>query len=201
MTSLPASVEALIEELTRLPGIGRRGAERIVTHLLAGDPERASELTRAVERMIRDVRDCRNCGSWSEGELCPLCEDERRATGRLCVVETAIDLYAFEQSGVFDGRYHVLGGTLSPLGGIGPEDLRVEALVERVPREKVREVILATSPTVEGDATAIYVGRRLAPLGVEVARIGLGLPLGASLGYADPGTLRLALEGRRKLAS
>lgn len=198
MPQLPLPIERLIEQLTRLPGIGRRGAERLVTHLLSGAPEQAAELARALENIRREIQSCGNCGNWSEGAHCSICDDSRRESGRLCVVERPADLLAFEQSGAFRGRYHILGGTLSPLRGIAPDDLSIEPLVRRIEREEIKEVILATSPTVEGDATAHYVAQRLAPLGIEIARIGLGLPLGASLGYADAGTLKLALEGRRK---
>jgi recombination protein RecR len=195
----PAAVETLIEQLRRLPGIGRRGAERIVTHLLEAAPEQTRELTAALTALRDHVRNCTRCGSWCEGDLCRICDNPHRANGRLCVVERPPDLYAFEESGAFDGRYHVLGGTISPLGGVMPDDLNIESLLRRVRDENVQEVIVALSPTVEGDATALYLAQRLAPLGVSVMRIGLGLPLGASLGYADPGTLKLALEGRRRM--
>ncbi len=201
MAALPEAIERLIHQLTRLPGIGRRGAERIVTHLLDQPREQMSQLAEAVEQMSLAIRECSACGHWAESELCPICSDERRRNGLLCIVERSPDLYAFEQSGVFSGRYHVLGGTLSPLRGISPDDLRMDMLERRIKAEEIREVIIATSPTVEGDATAMYLARRLAPLGVEVARIGVGLPLGASLGYADSGTLKLALEGRRRIES
>ncbi|MBI3735518.1 recombination protein RecR, partial [Candidatus Sumerlaeota bacterium] len=180
MAALPAAIESLIHELTRLPGIGRRGAERIVTHLLDHPGEQAHLLADALERLRREIRTCEICGNWADGPVCPICSDERRRDGRICVVERPSDLYAFEQSGVFSGRYHVLGGTLSPLHGITPEQLRIEPLERRIKSEGIKEVIIATSPTVEGDATALYLAQRLRPLGVESARIGVGLPLGAN---------------------
>lgn len=199
MAKLPGPISDLIEKLIRLPGIGRRGAERLVTYLLSAPEEQVESLAESLVKLRSQVNACSICGHWSEGEVCAICADPARCEPRLCVVESASDLYAFEQSGAFTGRYHVLGGRLSPLGGVTPEDLNIERLVVRVRDETIKEVIIATSPTVEGDATAMYLARRLAPLGVEVARIGLGLPLGASLGYADAGTLKLAFEGRRRL--
>lgn len=199
MAKLPSAIESLIHELTRLPGIGRRGAERIVTHLLESSREQSEELSVSLRRLVSEIRFCSRCGNWAESEECAICTDPRRADGTLCVVERPPDLLAFEQTGVFSGRFHVLGGTLSPLRGISPEELSMDKLESRVREEAIREVVVATSPTVEGDATALYIAARLKPLGVAVARIGVGLPLGASLGYADPGTLKLALEGRRQL--
>jgi len=198
MPSLPATIESLIHELTRLPGIGRRGAERIVTFLLDHPPEQAGALAKALEQ-LQSIHPCENCGNWAESARCSICEDPRRDAHQVCVVERPPDILAFEQSAAFRGRYHVLGGTLSPLHGVTPEELNIDKLERRVRDEEIKEVIVATSPTVEGDATALYLARRLAPLGVEVARIGVGVPLGASLGYADAGTLKLALEGRRRL--
>jgi recombination protein RecR len=201
MSKLPAVIESAIHDLSRLPGIGRRGAERIVTHLLEARAEQTHALSEALLRLRERIRPCRRCGNWTEADLCPICEDPSRESGRLCVVERPTDVYAFEQSGAFHGRYHVLGGTLSPLHGVSPEDLTIEALTRRVQAEGIGEIIVATSPTVEGDATALYLARVLRPHGVQVERIGLGLPLGASLGYADAGTLKLAFEGRRRLES
>lgn len=201
MASYPAPIEQLIDHLVRLPGIGRRGAERLVTHLLASPTEQVAQLGAAIGELRGLVRSCSRCGAWSEGEFCEICEDPARDGERVCVVERPADVYAFEESGAFNGRYHVLGGTLSPLHGVGPDDLNIERFVRRVGEEGLREAILALSPTVEGDATALYLARRIESADLEVTRIGLGLPLGASLGYADPGTLRLALEGRRKIDS
>jgi recombination protein RecR len=199
MAKLPGPIADLIEKLIRLPGIGRRGAERLVTHLLTAPEEQVESLADSLVKLRTQVNACQLCGHWCEGDLCTICADPARREARLCVVESSSDLFAFEQSGAFAGRYHVLGGRLSPLNGVTPEELNIERLMRRIRDEAIVEVIVATSPTVEGDATATYLARRIAPLGVEVARIGLGLPLGASLGYADAGTLRLALEGRRRL--
>lgn len=193
----PAAIERLIQELTRLPGIGRRGAERIVTHLMERPEEQSRALADAAARLKGEVGVCSTCGGWCDGDVCELCSNPTLADGPICVVEHPTDRVAFEQAGVFQGRFHILGGVLSPLRGIAPDDLNIGSLEERIRRDGIKELIIATSPTVEGDATALYLARRLAPLGVKAARIGVGLPLGANLGYADPGTLKLALEGRR----
>lgn len=200
MARYPVSIERLLDQLTRLPGIGRRGATRIAEYLLEAPRGQARDLAEALARLRDEVRACRQCGAWAEAELCAICGDERRRGERICVVEHPPDIYAFEESGAFDGRYHVLGGTLSPLDGIGPDDLNIDRLEERVREEGTEEVILALSPSVQGDATAMYLAEALGRLGVGVTRIGLGLPLGANLNYADPGTLKLALEGRRKMS-
>ena len=200
MSYLPAALEDLMEELIRLPGIGRRGAERLALHLLQAPPDQSEALAGAIGRLRLEVHPCRTCGNWTEGETCPICSDDRRHNGQLCVVERPSDLWAFEQAEAFRGCYHVLGGTLSPLAGITAEDLRIEELERRIRAEGITEVILATNPSVDGDATAHYLSRRLAPLGVSTTRIAQGVPLGGHLDYADPGTLRLALEGRRPLA-
>ncbi len=199
MANFPEPIENLLEQFIRLPGIGRRGAERLVTHLLNTDADQADRLAGALARLKTDIRPCTRCGNWAESELCRICDDPRRDAARICVVENPVDLYAFESSGAFDGVYHVLGGTLSPLRGITPDELNIDGLERRARTGDVTEVIIATSPTVEGDATAHYLAQILAQAGVEVARIGMGLPLGSSLGYADAGTLKLALEGRRKI--
>lgn len=201
MPRQPAALESLMHELTRLPGIGRRGAERMAVHLLDAPADQAHNLAKAIERLRKEVRPCVICGNWAEGEICSICEDARRANGQLCVVERPPDLWAFEQSEAYTGRYHVLGGTLSPLAGVTAEDLKIDELEKRIQEEGIQEVILATNPSVEGDATAHYLARRLAPQGVRVTRIAQGVPLGGHLGYADSGTLRLALEGRRALDS
>jgi recombination protein RecR len=199
VSRLPPALENLLHELTRLPGVGRRGAERLAVHLLEADPEQPAALARALERLRREVHPCVQCGNWAEGERCPICADSQRRGDQLCVVESPSDLWAFEETGAFEGLYHVLGGALSPLGGVTADDLRIDALDRRIAQGAVREVILATNASVEGDATAHYLARRLAPSGVRVTRIAQGVPLGGHLGYADAGTLRLALEGRHPL--
>lgn len=197
MVRLPSALEVLLHELRRLPGVGRRAAERLALHLLEAPAEDAAALARAIEQLRHEVHACKNCGNFTDGELCSICSDERRATGQLCVVEKPSDLWAFEQAEAYRGRYHVLGGTLSPLAGVTADDLRIDELEKRIEREQIKEVILATNPSVDGDATAIYLAHRLAPLGLKVTRIAQGVPLGGHLDYADAGTLRLALDGRR----
>lgn len=199
MAGYPEGIERLLHEFQRLPGVGRRAAERIVTHLMDAPEGRARALAEAVGGLRASVVPCPRCGMWSDGGECGICRDARRDSTRICVVERPADVHAFEQSGAWSGLYHVLGGVLSPLRGVGPDELSLDALERRVREETPREIIVATSPTVEGDATAHYVARILESLGVTVARIGLGIPLGAGIGYADAGTLRLALEGRRAL--
>ncbi|MEN6626697.1 MAG: recombination mediator RecR [Candidatus Sumerlaeia bacterium] len=197
MIRLPNALEILLHELRRLPGVGRRAAERLALHLLEAPAEDAAALARAIEQLRQEVRTCSVCGNFTDGELCSICSDERRATGQLCVVEKPSDLWAFEQAEAYRGRYHVLGGTLSPLAGVTADDLRIAELEQRIELEQIKEIILATNPSVDGDATAIYLAHRLAPMGLKVTRIAQGVPLGGHLDYADAGTLRLALDGRR----
>jgi recombination protein RecR len=199
MRRLPAAFERLLNELTRLPGVGRRGAERLAMHLLESGQAQNDTLADAIARLRHEVLTCTLCGNWSEGERCAICADDQRATGQLCVVERPPDLWAFEQTGAFAGRYHVLGGTLSPLAGVTAEDLRIAELERRIADEAIREIILATNPSLDGDATAHYLARRLAGEGMAITRIAQGVPLGSHLDYADAGTLRLALEGRRSM--
>lgn len=199
MARMPAALENVLHELGRLPGIGRRGAERMAVYLLEAPPEQVQALARTIQQLREEVRPCAVCGNWAQGELCTICANPQRQSPVLCVVERPPDLWAFEEAEAFTGRYHVLGGTLSPLAGITAEDLRIGDLERRIQREAIQEVIIATNPSVEGDATAHYLARRLAPLGVKVTRLAQGVPLGGRLGYADAGTLRLALEGRRSM--
>lgn len=194
---LPRAIEKLMHELTRLPGMGRRGAERVILHLLARPKEQAESLALALTELHLNVHPCPVCGHWSEGETCAICADQHRSSERLCVVEKPSDVWAFEQADAFEGRYHVLGGVLSPMAGITAEDLNIDTLERRIADEGVREVILATNPSVDGDATAHYLAGRLRGLGVAVTRIATGVPLGGHLDYADAGTLRLALNERR----
>lgn len=196
--SEPAGVIAgLLEELTKLPGIGPKSAERIAHFLLAGDRRHAVELADALRAVADRVRPCRECFNLTDGELCPICGDPKRDAGVLCVVETPRDVNSFERAGNFRGLYHVLGGRLAPLDGMGPDRLTFAALVERVRRGGVREVILATSPTLEGDGTALFASTVLAPTGVAVTRLARGLPSGSSLELANAQMLAEALDGRR----
>lgn len=199
MPALPPSLQTLIHQLTRLPGIGRRGAERIAVHLLSAPAEESVELAEALAQLRRQVKPCAQCGNWAEGDLCVICTDPRRERQSICVVETPTDLWAFEQSEAFNGLYHVLGGTLSPLSGVTAEDLRIDELERRIREEAIQELILATNPSVDGEATAHYLAQHFAAMVPRVTRIAQGVPLGGHLDYADPGTLRLALQGRRPL--
>jgi recombination protein RecR len=190
-------ISRLLEELTKLPGIGPKSAERIAHFLLGGDRHNARSLADALRAVAEKVRPCRECFDLTDRELCPVCSDPRRDAGLLCVVEAPRDVSLFERAGTFRGLYHVLGGRLAPLDGVGPERLTLGALVERVRRGGVREVILATSPTLEGDGTALFASNLLAPTGVQVTRLARGLPSGSSLELANAQMLADALEGRR----
>lgn len=190
-------IERLLEELTKLPGIGPKSAERVAHFLLAGDRGHALDLADALRAVADTVRPCRECFNLTDRELCPVCSDPRRDAGLICVVETPRDVSSFERAGTFRGLYHVLGGRLAPLDGFGPERLSFNPLVERVRRGGVREVILATSPTLEGDGTALFASNLLAATGVAVTRLARGLPSGASLELANAQMLTDALDGRR----
>ena len=192
-------VQALVDELGRLPGVGPKSAQRIAFYLLKAAPEDANRLARAIVEAKERVSFCRRCFNIAEGELCAYCRDERRDATVLCVVEDPRDIVALERTNEFRGRYHVLQGAISPIEGIGPEQLRIRELLARVPDEGVKEVILATNPNIEGEATAMYLTKLLHPLGLTVTRIASGLPVGGDLEYADPVTLGRALEGRREV--
>lgn len=195
----PKPIQNLITELSRLPGIGKRSAERIALHLLKTGPDASKQLAQAVVDARAKIRNCSRCGGFTEQDPCSLCTGSHRDTGILCVVEGPNDILTLERTASFPGVYHALMGRISPLNGVGPEQLRIGALVERVRREKPREVILALSADVESEATAYYVADQLKPLGVTVSRIALGLPAGSALESADEVTLSRALEGRRKV--
>lgn len=192
-------VQNLIDELGRLPGIGPKSAQRIAFHLLKAAPEDAKRLARVIVEAKERVSWCRRCYNLAEGELCAFCRDERRDPHVLCIVEEPRDIVAIERTGEYKGRYHVLQGAISPIEGIGPEQLRIKELLARLPDEGVTEVILATNPNIEGEATAMYLARLLKPLGIRVTRIASGLPVGGDLEYADEVTLGRALEGRHEL--
>ncbi len=190
-------LQALIDELGRLPGIGPKSAQRIAFHLLKVAPEDARRLAAAIVTMAERTTLCTRCFNVAEGELCGVCADAAREAGVLCVVEDPRDIVAVEKTREFRGRYHVLHGALNPLDGIGPDQLKVRELLDRIDPEQVTEVILCTNPTLEGEATAMYVARLLGPLGIAVTRIASGLPVGGDLEYADELTLGRALQGRR----
>jgi recombination protein RecR len=192
-------VQDLIDELGRLPGVGPKSAQRIAFHLLKLEKQDALRLARAIEEVKDKVSFCRTCFNVSEGEQCGICADTRRDTAVVCVVEEPRDLVAVEKTGEFHGRYHVLQGAISPIEGVGPDQLRVRELLDRIGREGVTEVILCTNPNLEGEATAMYLGRLLKPMGLSVTRIASGLPVGGDLEYADELTLGRALEGRREV--
>ena len=193
------AVQAVIDELGRLPGVGPKSAQRLAFHLMKLSVEDTSRLTSAIDEMKVRIRFCERCFNISEAELCPVCADDRRDGSILCVVEEPRDIVAVERTGEFGGRYHVLGGAISPIEGVGPDQLRIRELLARLDQEGVTEVILATNPNIEGEATAMYLARLLAPLGLEVTKIASGLPVGGDLEYADELTLGRALEGRRRL--
>jgi recombination protein RecR len=197
VTTYAGPVQTLIDELGRLPGIGPKSAQRIAFHLLKLPAEDVARLSRAIEEAKAKVTFCTRCFNVSEGPECGICADSRRDTTVICVVEEPRDIVAVEKTGEFKGRYHVLQGAISPIEGIGPEQLRVRELLMRLEPEGVSEVILATNPNIEGEATAMYLARLLKPLGFRVTRIASGLPVGGDLEYADEVTLGRALEGRR----
>jgi recombination protein RecR len=192
-------IQDLIDELSRLPGIGPKSAQRLAFHLVKSPPDDAKRLAEAIVQAKERIFFCRECGNVAEGELCRICRDEGRDRTVLCVVEEPKDVATIEKAGVIKGRYHVLGGAISPLDGIGPEDLRTKELLERVERDSVTEVIIATNPNLEGNATAMYVSALLKPAGVRVTRLASGLPVGGDLEYADEVTLGRALAGRREI--
>jgi recombination protein RecR len=189
----------LINEFKRLPGIGQKSAQRLAFHVLRANREDAEHLAQS----ILDVKDklglCAICNNISDSELCPFCRDEARDPKVVCVVEEPHSIIGIETTRQFSGRYHVLHGALSPLRGIGPEGLRIKSLVERIGKGEIQEAIIATNPTVEGEATAVYLARLLKPLGVKVTRIGMGIPVGSDLEFADEVTISKAMEGRREM--
>lgn len=194
-----APIQRLIDELARLPGIGRKSAQRLAFHLLHVEEADAERLGTAILDLRKQVRLCARCFNVTGGEECSICRDLRRDPTLLCVVERAQDIPVLEKTEQFHGRYHVLGGSISPIEGIGPDQLRMKELVARVGDEGVKEIIAATNPTVEGDTTALYLARLLKPLGVTVSRLASGLPVGGDLDYADEITLGRALAGRQEM--
>jgi len=189
----------LIQQLMRLPGIGEKTAGRLAFHILRSDRTYAEQLATAVVAVKEEIRLCGTCFALTESDPCPICRDPERSSEVICVVEEPADLLAVERVHEFRGRYHVLHGTLAPLDGVGPDDLKIQPLLVRLRDEPVREVIVATNPTAEGEATALYLARLIKPLGVRVTRIAHGLPVGGDLEYADVMTVGRAIEGRREM--
>ncbi|MFI5310032.1 MAG: recombination mediator RecR [Gemmatimonadales bacterium] len=194
-----SAIEELVTELARLPTIGRKSALRLTYHLLKQPPEQSKRLAQALTALVDRVRTCERCFNLAEEPLCPVCRDLRRDAGLICVVEEASDLSAIERAGEYRGVYHVLGGRLSPLDGVGPDDLTVSALVGRVQAGGIREVIVATNLKLEGEATALYLQEQLSPHGVTVSRIARGIPVGGDLEYADGVTIAQAMSARREM--
>ena len=192
-------IDDLTSEFARLPGIGRKTAQRLTYHLLRQPPDQSRRLAHALVTLIERIRRCERCNNLTESPLCSLCADPRRDSTLICVVEEAADIASIERSSEYRGLYHVLGGRLSPLDGVGPDDLSIGALMARIQPEGVREVILATNPSMEGEATALYVQRQLTRTGVRVTRIARGLPVGGDLEYADGVTIAQALQARREM--
>jgi len=192
-------IARLVKELAKLPGIGEKSAQRLAFHVLEAGPGYASDLAAAITGVVRDVRLCSSCQTMTDQDPCPICRDERRDPKILCVVEGVPDLLAVERTREFRGRYHVLHGALSPLDGVGPGDIKIRELLLRLEQTPASEVIVATNPDVEGEATALYLTKLLKPLGIKVTRIAQGVPMGGDLEYADQVTLARALAGRREL--
>ncbi len=193
------SLELLIARLNRLPGVGIKSAQRLAFHIIAMPEEDVSALTEAITDAKSKVHFCPVCGNYTENELCEVCADPKRSAELICVVESARDVLFMERIHEFRGKYHVLGGVLSPMDGVGPDQLRIAELLERVEKDGAKEVILATNPDVEGEATANYIARLIKPLGVRVSRIAHGIPIGGNLEYVDEITLSKSIENRREM--
>ncbi len=193
------AIQDLIDELGRLPGVGPKSAQRIAFHVLSADPVDVKRLAMALQRVKEQVRFCTTCFNVAESELCRICRDPRRHDEAICVVEEPKDVVAIEKTGEFRGRYHVLGGAINPLEGIGPDNLRIRELMTRLQTGEVKELILATDPNTEGEATATYLAILCKPMGLRVTRLASGLPVGGDLEYADEITLGRAFEGRRQI--
>ena len=193
------AIGRMAAQLARLPGIGQKSALRLAYHIVALPEDQVKELAAAIWQGKKAIRFCERCGNYTEEPLCPVCADENRQNGQICVVREPRDAAAIERMQDYKGLYHILGGTLSPMNGVGPDDIRIRELLRRLGEENVTEVILATNPDIEGEATATYIARLIKPMGVKVTRIAHGVPVGSDLEYADEVTLAKALEGRREL--
>ena len=199
MDYYPGSIKNLIRYLARLPGIGQKTAERLAMHILQQPDEEAHQLARSIVDLKKRLRLCARCFALSDDALCRICSDPSRDNGMICVVEQPGDMASIEKSGAFHGRYHILGGCLAPMEGVGPDDIKIAELVVRLEKESVREIILATGTNVEGESTAAYIAGILAPLGVHVSRIASGVPMGGDLKYVDQVTLKRAMESRHDI--
>ncbi len=199
MNYYPASIQILIKNIARLPGIGEKTAERLALHLIRGSRQEAEQLANSILNIKDKVRFCSRCFALSDGDMCGLCSDPARDASFLCVVEQPADMVAVEKSGAFRGMYHILSGALSPMNGIGPEDIRIRELIARVEKDQVKEVVLATGTNVEGEATASYIAQILEKYQIKVSRIASGVPMGGDLKYVDQVTLKRALETRHAL--
>jgi recombination protein RecR len=199
MASLPEPITALTAALNKLPGIGPRSAERLALHLVQTDVDSVRQLAQSIIAAREQIQLCGICGALTERQPCAICEDPRRDRSLVCVVEQAVDIISLEKSGSYHGKYHVLAGKISPLNGVGPEDLRISELERRLQKEPIGEVILALGTDVEGDATSFYLAKRLAAIGAKTTRIAHGLPAGSGLEFADELTLTRAIEGRREI--
>jgi recombination protein RecR len=198
MNILPVSIQNLISSLSSLPGVGPKTAERLAFFLIKQDQETLNNFSRAFADLKKTIKTCSSCHNFTESDPCVICRDPARDQRKICVVSEPLDVVALEKTREFRGRYHVLQGAISPIDGIGPEELTIDRLVQRVQQEKTEEVILATNPTIEGEATSLYISKLLKPTGVKLTRIARGLPIGGDLEYADEATLSRALEGRKE---
>lgn len=198
---IPQPIQRLIDALSRLPGVGPKTASRLTFHLLRTEADLSVELAQALAELKVGTATCQQCFNITAAghELCPICASDGRATSLICVVEEPLDVIALERTGAYDGLYHVLGGALSPIEGISPEDIKIDELLSRLKRENIKEIIIATNPSMEGDATAMYLQKQLSSSGVRITRLARGLPMGGDLEYADQNTLRRALDGRQEL--
>ncbi|MDD5409296.1 MAG: recombination mediator RecR [Candidatus Omnitrophica bacterium] len=199
MANYTASIEKLLESLIKLPGIGRRSAERIVAHVLGASKDEIKILSESLNKVKESVRSCQICNNLSEEDTCKICQDIRRQKDIVCVVEKPTDVTAIEKAGNFQGVYHVLLGSISPLEGRGPSDLKIDGLIQRAKQGSIKEIIIATDADTEGETTSLYITKLLKPFGVHLSRIGLGLPVGSNLEYADATTLSKSLESRRTI--
>jgi len=197
MPTYTESIEKLIERLMKFPGIGRRSSERIITYILNAPRDEIQGLSDALSKVKENVRFCRICNNFSEQEICRICQDSRRKKDIICIVEKPSDVSAMEKTGSFNGVYHVLLGSISPLEGKGPSDLKIDSLMIRIKEDNIKEVIIATDADTEGETTALYLAKLIKPLGVVLMRLGIGIPMGSNLEYADTTTLSKALESRR----